>query len=46
VEQFENVCKDEGFDCFLTVKGMVAYGRFCGRTDGDLRWDFAVAVTV
>jgi len=31
---------------FLTVKNTVGHGRFYGATDGDLRWNFTVTVTV
>ena len=46
VEQFEIGRNDGGFERFLTVRSTVADGGFYGRTDGDLRWNFTVTVTV
>ena len=40
VEQFEIASKDGSFDGFFPGR----HGGFYGRTDGDLRWDFAVTV--
>ena len=46
VEQFEIGSNDGGFERFWTVNSMVGDGGFYGATDGDLRWNLTVTVTV